>query len=78
MGYVALSRVRTLAGLKLMGLNNLALQVNPSVVELDGELLRQSEEVQQYIASITAEEKEKLYSQFLQRCGKIQENINVH
>jgi len=38
MGYVALSRVRALSGLKLLGLNAMALQVDPRIVELDREL----------------------------------------
>jgi ATP-dependent exoDNAse (exonuclease V) alpha subunit len=35
MGYVALSRVRTLSGIKLLGINDRALQVNPKIYELD-------------------------------------------
>ncbi|MEK7116595.1 MAG: helix-turn-helix domain-containing protein [Patescibacteria group bacterium] len=35
MGYVALSRVRSLAGLFLKGINNMALQINEEVLELD-------------------------------------------
>lgn len=35
MGYVALSRVRTLAGLNLTGINEIALQVDPEIIELD-------------------------------------------
>lgn len=35
MGYVALSRVRALEGLKLMGFNELALKVNPKILEQD-------------------------------------------
>ncbi|MFH1780928.1 MAG: PIF1 family DEAD/DEAH box helicase [Candidatus Nealsonbacteria bacterium] len=35
MGYVALSRVRTLENIKLMGINEMALKVNPKVVEKD-------------------------------------------
>jgi len=35
MGYVALSRLKTLKGLKLMGINNLAFCVNPRALELD-------------------------------------------
>lgn len=42
MGYVALSRVRTLEGLRLLGFNNLALQVHESVLEFDQELKKQS------------------------------------
>jgi len=35
MGYVALSRVRSLENIKLMGINEMALKVNPKVVEKD-------------------------------------------
>lgn len=44
MGYVALSRVRSLRGLKLRGLNEMALKVNPQVTEFDKYLLKLSEE----------------------------------
>ena len=37
MGYVALSRVRTLNGIRLMGINQLAVKVNQQVVEKDKE-----------------------------------------
>jgi ATP-dependent exoDNAse (exonuclease V) alpha subunit len=42
MGYVALSRVRTLSGLKLLGFNRLALEVNEEVLEVDKELKKAS------------------------------------
>jgi ATP-dependent exoDNAse (exonuclease V) alpha subunit len=35
MGYVALSRLKSLKGLKLMGINNLAFCVNPRALEID-------------------------------------------
>ena len=35
MGYVALSRVRSLSGLNLTGINEIALQVDPEIIELD-------------------------------------------
>jgi hypothetical protein len=44
MGYVALSRVRTLAGIKLLGLNDRALEINPRIYELDGRLQEASKE----------------------------------
>src|SRR5205823_4406850 len=43
MGYVALSRVRRIEGLRLVGLNHKALLVNQAVMELDRELRQQSE-----------------------------------
>ena len=42
MGYVALSRLRTLKGLKLMGINDLAFRVNPQALELDKEFRKLS------------------------------------
>jgi len=42
MGYVALSRVRSLDGLSLLGLNDMALAVNPEVLEFDRHFSEQS------------------------------------
>ncbi|MBU4536560.1 AAA family ATPase [Patescibacteria group bacterium] len=43
MGYVALSRVRSLDGLYLKGINNTALTVNDEILEFDLELKKESE-----------------------------------
>lgn len=43
MGYVALSRIRRLDNIKLMGINQIALQVSPDVVEKDKEFKKLSE-----------------------------------
>ena len=43
MGYVALSRVRTLSGIKLLDINPMALQVDPYVMELDKALIHASQ-----------------------------------
>ena len=45
MGYVALSRVRSLAGIKLMGMNNMAWQVDEEVLEFDEELRQISNDI---------------------------------
>ena len=42
MGYVALSRVRRLDGIKLMGINQMALEVSPEIVEKDKEFRKLS------------------------------------
>ena len=44
MGYVALSRVRTLAGLKLLGLNKTALEVSDEILKYDAEMRKISME----------------------------------
>jgi ATP-dependent exoDNAse (exonuclease V) alpha subunit len=44
MGYVALSRVRSLAGLRLLGFNDIALEVHSEISVFDQELRSRSEE----------------------------------
>lgn len=44
MGYVALSRVKTLSGIKLLGMNKKALMVSPEVIEKDREFKKSSKE----------------------------------
>ncbi|MDP2624564.1 MAG: PIF1 family DEAD/DEAH box helicase [Candidatus Peregrinibacteria bacterium] len=46
MGYVALSRVKSLKGIKLIGINRLATQVDPYIQKLDQELKWASEEME--------------------------------
>lgn len=45
MGYVALSRVRSLSGIKLLDFNEMALEVNPEIFELDKKLFQISSSV---------------------------------
>ena len=42
MGYVALSRVRSLDGLYITGMNRMALSVDPNVQHFDGQFQMQS------------------------------------
>lgn len=52
MGYVALSRVRALSGIKLMGLNEMALKVNSIITELDEQLIKMSNEAKNELESL--------------------------
>lgn len=52
MGYVALSRVRSLAGLKLMNLNDVALQVHPEVLVQDKFFRAASNEARAWLKQI--------------------------
>jgi hypothetical protein len=79
-GYVALSRVRTLSGLRLMGLNDVALKVDEEILEFDNELVRDSKKAakelkdskdnakkqEEFLASVapTQEEKEEKLSTY--------------
>jgi ATP-dependent exoDNAse (exonuclease V) alpha subunit len=67
MGYVALSRVRTLKGIKLLGINETALEVNPEICELDKELRRISAENAKEISEMSWLEKRKGQKEFLKK-----------
>lgn len=70
MGYVALSRVRTLSGLKLMNLNEMALKVHPKILLQDQFFKKNSLALVEYLQALTEEEKIAQQAQtLLQRFG---------
>jgi ATP-dependent DNA helicase PIF1 len=66
MGYVALSRVRSLAGLRLMGMNQMALQVNQDVAEMDQDFLQRSNEAIMELQQIDKDKMSQKHLDFLQ------------
>src|SRR5258708_28025312 len=66
MGYVALSRVKNLKGLNLLGLNQMALTINQDVAQKDKEFLTQSNQETQYIQNFTKEKKGQSQKKFLE------------
>lgn len=67
MGYVALSRVRTLEGLTILGLNDMALRVHDEVLIVDEKLRAASLRAVGEIEQKTLKEKKKLQKEFLAR-----------
>ena len=65
MGYVALSRVRSLSGLKLMNLNEMALRVHPKILEQDKNFQASSSALVQHLQTITEEERLSLFKETL-------------
>jgi ATP-dependent exoDNAse (exonuclease V) alpha subunit len=68
-GYVALSRVRTLAGLTLAGLNARALAVHPQIVEKDADFRAASDAARDAFAAMTDNEHYRMVSNFIKACG---------
>ena len=68
MGYVALSRVRTLAGLRILGLNQHALKVNHEVLEYDHHLRELSAKAESIITHTDEKEIIRAQESFL---GKV-------
>lgn len=68
-GYVALSRVRTLAGLYLLGYNERALEVHPDVFAQDVQFRAASEQARYDFAALGEEKIVELHAQFLESIG---------
>ncbi len=68
-GYVALSRVRTLAGLKMVGMSPTALRVDPKIVMRDARFRQESEEAEDVFAQMEEEDIRQMHTRFIQACG---------
>jgi ATP-dependent exoDNAse (exonuclease V) alpha subunit len=74
-GYVALSRLRTLEGLSLLGINDMALSVHPEVSRLDKHLLADSLRWEKAIDRFSDEKIKKMHDEFvLKSDGTIDED----
>jgi hypothetical protein len=68
-GYVALSRLRSLDGLTLLGINNMALSIDPYVLRLDNWLRRESSKWSQVITRFTSEDMDEIHNKFVKDKG---------
>lgn len=68
-GYVALSRVRSLAGLHMLGYNARAFQVHPDIVGVDGYFRERSEVMARAVQVLSPEELQVKWQKFLDFCG---------
>ncbi len=69
MGYVALSRVRTLKGVHLLGFSEQALQVDPVILSIDKQLQALSERGVDRLQEITKHELKLVHDDFILRSG---------
>ena len=68
-GYVALSRVRSLAGLKVLGINANALMVDPKIITQDGRFLAESEAAEETFKALEGVELEAMHERFVKAGG---------
>ncbi len=68
-GYVALSRVRRLSGLYLLGINKQALKVHPEILEKDGFFKQNSHDAAKIFGKLKEKELKKMHENFILACG---------
>jgi len=77
MGYVALSRVRTLDGVHLLGLSQQALLVDPRILVVDQQLQKLSDRAADRLAEFDKPELKKLQDDFIIRSGGKLEKVKL-
>ncbi len=68
-GYVALSRVRSLSGLKILGMCANALQVDPKIVRRDAGFRSESESAEETFQNLDPTDLLTMHEQFVTACG---------
>lgn len=68
-GYVALSRVRRMEGLYLLGYNDMSLKVHPDILEQDSHFRDASEKATELFCKIPSEEIKKMHKNFVVAMG---------
>ena len=68
-GYVALSRIKSIDGLRLIGINEMALEVNPLTLRIDDRIKSASDRASNEIESISKEQLHKLSDDHIVRLG---------
>ena len=76
-GYVALSRLKTIEGLRLMGINEMALRVEPLTLRIDEPIKKASLRASEEIESYSEEELEKSHSNYIKSLGGLVSFVQI-
>jgi len=64
-GYVALSRIKNIDGLRLMGLNDKALTVDPLILHIDNRIKVASKKASDEISAVSAENLQEIFKAYI-------------
>ena len=76
-GYVALSRIKNIDGLRLMGLNDTALSVDPLILHIDDRIKAASKKASDEISAISTENLQNLFIAYIQSIDGITDRTQI-
>jgi len=76
-GYVALSRIKNINGLRLLGLNEMALRVEPLTLRIDEPIKKASQKAEQEIESYSEDELEKSHVNYIKSLGGLTNFVQI-
>lgn len=76
-GYVALSRIKNIEGLRLMGINEIALQVDPLILHIDDRIKMASQRAAQEIETLSQRQLEEHFEAHIEKLGGITNRIKI-
>jgi len=76
-GYVALSRIKNIEGLRLMGINDMALKVDPLILHIDDRIKIASKRASDEINTFSKDELENIFSKYIESLGGIISRVQI-
>jgi len=76
-GYVALSRIKSIEGLRLMGINEMALTVDPLTLRIDEPIRKASQKATAEIEAYSEDELEKRHSNYIKSLGGLTSFVQI-
>ena len=76
-GYVALSRIKNIEGLELLGFNETALMVDPLILSIDDRIKQASQKAKDKIETLSNGELEKKYSSYISSLGGLSNSKEI-
>jgi len=76
-GYVALSPIKNIEGLKLIGFNDTALMVDPLILSIDDRIKQASQKAHNALSSLSDEELSRLSKQYIKKLGGLTNTVEI-
>ncbi len=76
-GYVALSRIKNIEGLRLMGINDMALRVDPLILHIDDRIKMASRRANDEIETLSEDQLENIFSNYIESLGGIINRVQI-